>query len=94
MAKKKEDTNFDYAQKKNDFQANKGMKGAPAGGVNMVSSKEKQSFGEMMKTLGKVFTYIGKFKKVMVAGLILAAASSILLMLGPIFVGKMADVIE
>ena len=66
MAKKQEDTKFDYAQKENNFQANKGMKGAPSGGVNMVSSKEKQSFGEMMKTLGKVFVYIGKFKKIMI----------------------------
>ena len=71
------------------------MKGAPTGGgVNMVSSKEKQSLGEIFKTLGKVFTYIGKFKKVLVAGFILAALSSILLMLGPNLVGQMADAIQ
>ncbi len=95
MAKKNENTSFDYAKKESNFQGNKGMKGAPTGGgVNMVSSKEKQSLGEIFKTLGKVFTYIGKFKKVLVAGFILAALSSILLMLGPNLVGQMADAIQ
>lgn len=96
MAKKKEEnTSFDYAQKKDNFQGNKGMKGAPTGGgVNMVSSKEKQSFGDIVKTLSKVFAYVGKFKKILYTGFILAAASSILLMLGPNLVGQMADVIQ
>lgn len=94
MAKKNENTNFDYAKKESNFQGNKGMRGAPAGGVSMVSSKEKQSFSDMMKTLKSLFEYIGKFKKTMYAGLILAAASSILLMLGPNIVGKMADAIQ
>ena len=95
MAKKDENKSFDYAKKESNFQGNKGMKGAPAGGsVSMVSSKEKQSLKEIMKTLGKVFAYIGKFKKILVAGFILAALSSILLMLGPTFVGKMADTIQ
>ena len=96
MAKKKEEnTSFDYAKKESNFQGNKGMKGAPTGGgVSMVSSKEKQSFGDMMKTLGKVFAYVGKFKKILYAGFILAAVSSILLMMGPNLVGQMADVIQ
>lgn len=96
MAKKKEEnTSFDYAKKDSNFQGNKGMKGAPAGGgVSMVSSKEKQSFGDMMKTLKKVFAYVGKFKKILYAGFILAAVSSILLMMGPNLVGQMADYIQ
>ena len=93
--KKKEDTSFDYAQKKDNFQGNKGMKGAPTdGGVNMVSSKDKQSFKDIISTLGKVFKYVGRHKKVLYAGFILAAASSILLMLGPNLIGQMADAIQ
>lgn len=95
VSKKKEDTNFDYAQKKSDFVANKGMKGAPTGGgVSMVSSSDKQSFKDMVSTLGKVFKYVGRHKKVLYAGFILAAASSILLMLGPNLIGQMADAIQ
>lgn len=95
MAKTQENTTFNYAQKQSNFQGNKGMKGAPTDtSVRMVSSKEKRSFSEILKTLRKLFTYIGKFKKTMYFGLTLAAASSILLMLGPNLVGQMTDVIK
>lgn len=94
MAKQEENTNFKYGDKQAKEQENKAMRGGPGGGVRMVSSKEKQSFGQMMQTLGKVFKYIGKYKNVLFLGLALACASSILLMLGPNQVGRMADIVQ
>lgn len=91
MAKKEENTDFNYAQKKdNTRRRNAGNTGS----VNMVSSKDKQSLKEIGHTLSKLFDYIGRYRKILILGLILAAASSILLMLGPNLVGQMTNFIK
>lgn len=93
MAKKTENKNFEYTQKTGHARDNKVMRGANSGG-NMVSTKEKQNLKGIINTLSKLFNYVGKHKNILILGLILAAASSILLMLGPNLVGKMADLIQ
>lgn len=91
MSKNKQNTEFNYASSsKNTQNSKRGFRGPS----NMVSSKEKQSLSQMVNTLKKVFIYIGKHKKVLIFGLILACASSILMMLGPTQIGRMTDIIQ
>lgn len=74
--------------------ATRSMKGSAAPGqVRHVSAKEKRSMKEIKATLNKLFVYIGSHKIVLIIGLILAALSSILMLMGPNLVGSMTDVI-
>lgn len=70
------------------------LKGNPSSNTKMLSSNEKKSMNELAPTLKKLFKYIGKYKNIMVIGLILAAAGSILMMLGPNLVGNMTNMIK
>lgn len=92
MGKNTKNTNFDY-QKKSDKSNNHQRR--HFGPARQITSKEKpDNFSDITLTLKKIFIYIGKYKKVLIACLIMAAASSALSMFGPVLIGKMADVIQ
>lgn len=71
----------------------KSTKGGAGSGMNMVSSKDKKKMNELVPTLKKLYAYIGEYNKILIFGLILAASSSIFMLLGPNLVGKMTNTI-
>lgn len=82
---------FDYAKAKGQ---NASYKQRDAGPAKLTSDKKPNSTREMISILSKIFTYIGKYKKAIIAGLIMSALSSILTMLGPGLIGKIADLMQ